>query len=130
MQGLLNPSVRRDPAFRGHFTDAEIRDAHAYYAVHHELAPTPLRDMPGWAEAQGLAALAVKDETRRHGVNAFKIMGVRYAVHRLGDEGRLTRAGLRHGRQPWPGRRARRAQQEPPLHHHRPFPEARRPSRG
>lgn len=92
MRGLLNPAARRDADYRGHFTDQELRDAHGYYAVHHELPPTPLRLLHAWAGADGLASLCVKDETARHGVEAFKIMGVRYAVHRLGDE--LASRGL------------------------------------
>jgi diaminopropionate ammonia-lyase len=86
VQGILNPSVRRDTEFRGHFTDAELRDAHAYFAVHHELVSTPLHLLPARAAAVGLRLISVKDESTRHGVNAFKIMGVRYAVHRLGDD--------------------------------------------
>lgn len=86
MRGILNPSVRRDTEFRGHFTDAELRDAHSYFSVHHELVPTPLRLLPARAAALGLRLASVKDESSRHGVNAFKIIGVRYAVHRLGDE--------------------------------------------
>jgi diaminopropionate ammonia-lyase len=85
VQGILNASVRRDTEFRGHFTDAELRDAHAYFAAHPELVPTPLHLLPTRAAALGLRLVSVKDESRRHGVNAFKIMGVRYAVHRVGD---------------------------------------------
>jgi diaminopropionate ammonia-lyase len=86
VQGILNPAVRRDTEFRGHFTDAELRDVHAYFAVHHELVETPLRLLPARAASLGLRLVSLKDETERHGVNAFKIIGVRYAVHRLGDE--------------------------------------------
>jgi diaminopropionate ammonia-lyase len=86
VQGILNPSVRRDAEFRGYFTDAELRDAHSYFAVHHELVPTPLHLLPARAATLGLRLVSVKDEGHRHGVNAFKIMGVRYAVHRLGDQ--------------------------------------------
>lgn len=102
MQGLLNAGVRRDGGFRGHFSDAEIREAHAYYGAHPELVPTPLRALPAWAAAEGLAGLTIKDETSRHGVNAFKIMGVRYAVHRLGDDaaarGLVCATAGNHGR--------------------------------
>lgn len=102
MRALLNPAVRRDAEFRGHFTDAEMRSAHAYYGAHPELAPTPLHELAGWAAADGLGSLDVKDETHRHGVNAFKIMGVRYAVHRLGDEaasrGLVCATAGNHGR--------------------------------
>lgn len=43
-----------------------------------------------------------KDETHRFGLNAFKILGVRYAVHRLGDEaaarGLVCATAGNHGR--------------------------------
>jgi diaminopropionate ammonia-lyase family len=84
--------VRRDEAFRGLFTDDDYRDVHAYFAAHPELPPTPLRPLDSIAAALGLAALDAKDETARFGVNAFKITGVRYAVHRVGDE--LAARGL------------------------------------
>lgn len=92
MRGLINPHARRDPEYRGHARDADIRDAHGYYAVHHELARTPLHHLRAFAAADGLGDVLAKDETARHGVEAFKIIGVRYAVHRLGDE--LASRGL------------------------------------
>jgi diaminopropionate ammonia-lyase len=36
------------------------------------------------ARALGVGAIDAKDETRRFGINAFKILGVSYAVHRIG----------------------------------------------
>ena len=92
MAFFLNPHVRRDDEFRGLFTEEEYRDVHAYYAAHPELPPTRLRQLRALASALGIAAVDVKDETNRFGVNAFKILGVRYAVHRLGDE--AARRGL------------------------------------
>jgi diaminopropionate ammonia-lyase len=86
VQGILNPATRRDTEFRGHFTDADLRDAHAYFSAHPELVPTPLHLLPARAASLGLRLVSIKDESRRHGVNAFKIIGVRYAVHRLGDD--------------------------------------------
>lgn len=91
MRCFLNPAVRRDDAFRGLFADDEYRDVHAYFAAHPELPPTPLRALRTCAATLGLAALDAKDETARFGVDAFKILGVRYAVHRIGDE------AARHG---------------------------------
>ena len=93
---------RRDDSFRGLFTADEYRDVHAYYAAHPELAPTPLRSLQSTAEKLGLAAVHAKDETHRFGVNAFKIVGVQYAVHRLGDEaaarGLVCATAGNHGR--------------------------------
>jgi diaminopropionate ammonia-lyase len=92
MRCFLNSSVRRDDGFRGLFADDEYRDVHAYFAAHPELPPTPLISLRAAAQHLGLAAADVKDESHRFGVNAFKILGVRYAVHRLGDE--AARQGL------------------------------------
>ena len=92
MRCFLNSSVRRDDGFRGLFADEEYRDVHAYFAGHPELPPTPLTSLRAAARDFGLAAVDAKDETHRFGVNAFKILGVRYAVHRLGDD--AARLGL------------------------------------
>lgn len=85
MRGFLNPAVRRDAHFRGPFTDDDYREVHTYYAAHPELPPTPLRSLPALAAKLGLGSVSAKDETQRFGLNAFKVAGVRYAVHRLGD---------------------------------------------
>ena len=73
----------RSASFRGLFADDDYRDVCAYFAAHPELSPTPLRTLPALAASLGLGAVSVKDETARFGLNAFKIVGVRYAIHRL-----------------------------------------------
>jgi diaminopropionate ammonia-lyase len=102
LRSYLNPNVRRDDDFRGLFSDAEYRDVHAYFAAHPELPPTPLRSLTGLAADLGVRAVDVKDETRRFGLNAFKVLGVRYAVHRLGDaavaRGLVCATAGNHGR--------------------------------
>lgn len=102
MRAFLNPAVRRGNTFRGLFTDDEYRDVHGYFASHPELAPTPLRSLPSLAASLGVGAVYVKDESRRFGLNAFKIVGVRYAVHRLGDQaasrGLVCATAGNHGR--------------------------------
>jgi diaminopropionate ammonia-lyase len=91
VRAFLNPAVRRDPGFRGVFTDHDYREVHTYFASHPELSPSPLRSLATLAAGLGIARVDAKDETGRFGLNAFKIIGVRYAVHRLGD------AAARHG---------------------------------
>jgi diaminopropionate ammonia-lyase len=102
MRGVLNPHVLREARFRGLFRDDEYRDVHAYFGTHPELPPTPLRSLPALARSLGLAAVSVKDETGRFGLNAFKIVGVRYAAHRLGDaavaRGLVCATAGNHGR--------------------------------
>lgn len=99
---LLNPSANRAPDFRGLFPDEEYREVHAYFAAHPELPPTPLRSLRTFAHELGIASLDAKDESQRFGVNAFKILGVRYAVHRLGDtearKGLVCATSGNHGR--------------------------------
>ena len=53
-------------------------------------APTPLRDAPGLARAAGVARVAVKDESERLGLPAFKILGASWATYRV----LLDRLGL------------------------------------
>ena len=45
-------------------------------------APTPLRALPGVAAALGLGAVALKDESDRLGLPAFKVLGASWAVER------------------------------------------------
>lgn len=45
--------------------------------------PTPLRDLPGLARELGVAAVLVKDEGERFGLQAFKGLGASYAVYAL-----------------------------------------------
>jgi len=75
---------------------------HAYFAFHPELSPTPLRSLVTLAADIGVERVDAKDETSRFGLNAFKIVGVRYAVHRLGDEaaarGLVCATAGNHGR--------------------------------
>ena len=88
--------------FRGLFTDDEYRDVHEYFASHPELPPTPLRRLGQLAGSIGLDAVDAKDESQRFGLNAFKIVGVRYAVHRIGDgparKGLVCATAGTHGR--------------------------------
>jgi diaminopropionate ammonia-lyase len=99
---FINPAVCRDRTFRGLFGDDEYRDVHAYFAAHPERPPSPLRSLPALAARLGLGAVLIKDESARFGLNAFKIVGVRYAVHRLGDEaaarGLVCATAGNHGR--------------------------------
>ena len=90
MQVVLNPSVRRDPAFRGLFDATEYERVGRFYAGHPELPPTPLRSSVSLAGRLGVGAVLIKDESQRWGVEAFKIAGVRYAVEQL-DVATLTR---------------------------------------
>ena len=77
----VNPAARASS--HQPFDRADYDDLAAFYARHPELRPTPLRTLPAFARALGVGALHVKDESSRFGLNAFKSLGVRYAVDRL-----------------------------------------------
>ena len=102
MGAFPNPGARHDGSYRGLFTDDEHREVHAYFAAHPELAPTPLKRLRTIARELGIAEIYAKDETGRFGINAFKIVGVSYAVHRLGDQaaarGLVCATAGNHGR--------------------------------
>ena len=77
-QFFMNSARRRD--------DAVVRPPIAPLAFHRRLpgyAPTPLVDAPRLADELGLGALAVKDESERLGLPAFKILGASWATYRL-----------------------------------------------
>jgi diaminopropionate ammonia-lyase len=53
------------------------------------LRPTPLVPLPGLAKELGLGSLLAKDETARFGLNAFKLLGARFAIEHLLREGAI-----------------------------------------
>lgn len=91
MRCFLNSAVRRDALFRGLFSDDDYEAVHAYFASHPELTSTPLTSLDSLARTLGLGSIDAKDETHRFGINAFKILGVSYAVDRIGAD------AARHG---------------------------------
>lgn len=77
MSGFVNPhAAPRDvPAPRD--------DALAFHRALPGYAPTPLRELLGLAGELGLGAVALKDESDRLGLPAFKILGASWAVERV-----------------------------------------------
>jgi diaminopropionate ammonia-lyase len=61
---------------------APSAEAAAFHASLPGYRPTPLRAMPGLAAELGLAAVAVKDESDRLGLPAFKVLGASWAAER------------------------------------------------
>jgi diaminopropionate ammonia-lyase len=77
--------------------------ARAFHAALPGYAPTPLRDLPALATELGVAAVALKDESDRLGLPAFKVLGASWAVERAlrerGDVDTLVTASAgNHGR--------------------------------
>jgi diaminopropionate ammonia-lyase len=96
---ILSPSTYHLTAAAGRdrptglFTDLEYGIVDRYFAARPELAPTPARGLPALARTLGLGALYAKDETGRFGLNAFKLLGARFAVDTLVAAGRIKSGG-------------------------------------
>ena len=58
----------------------------AFFDARPELAPTPLRELRALARELGIGRLLVKDESARFGLNAFKLLGARFAIQTLIDD--------------------------------------------
>lgn len=65
------------------FGPEEIRRVRSFLQSFREYAPTPLHDLRATARALGVGRLFLKDESKRFGLNAFKVTGGAYAVGRL-----------------------------------------------
>jgi diaminopropionate ammonia-lyase len=86
----LNPRARH--GCENPFDADDYQDLAGFYARNPKLEPTPLVSLPALAGALGVGALHVKDESTRFGLNAFKSLGVRYAIDRLQRDGLLASA--------------------------------------
>lgn len=81
-------------AARGLFSAAEYAEMRAFFGAHPELAGTPQRSLSAACEDLGLGSLIAKDETARFGLNAFKLLGARFAVERLLADGAIAQGDL------------------------------------
>jgi diaminopropionate ammonia-lyase len=75
----------------GLFTADEYAQMRAFFSAHPELTPTPLRSLPALARHLHIGRLQAKDESGRFGLNAFKLLGARFAVETLLADGSLVR---------------------------------------
>ena len=78
----LNPRERcipTDPVI----SSKELGLVEAFYGARPELKPTPLHRLRGIGKELSLGEVLLKDESSRFGLNAFKILGVLYAFHRI-----------------------------------------------
>lgn len=71
------------------FSAAEYAQMRAFFAGRPALSPTPLRELPALARDLGIGRLFAKDESGRYGLNAFKLLGARFAVETLLKEGAI-----------------------------------------
>ena len=76
------------------------KNVRSFHATFKEYEPTPLNRLPGLAAELGVKNVFVKDESKRFGLNAFKVLGGSYAMGRyIADKinlplQNLTRANL------------------------------------
>lgn len=74
-----------------HILAEDLDDVSSFFRSN-PIEPTPLVRLPGLSEDLGVHSISVKDESKRLGMNAFKVVGVHYAVSRLESAGRLGAA--------------------------------------
>jgi diaminopropionate ammonia-lyase len=84
MRSVVNAAL--DPAA----VPAPSRDAAPFHAALPGYRPTPLRDLPALAAALGVGGLALKDESDRLGLPAFKVLGAAWAIERALREAPAT----------------------------------------
>ena len=77
---LLNRSARERRDDRGPFDDVEYGYVRRFFERDEHGHPTPLHSLPHRSAELGIRKLFVKDESERFGMNAFKIVGVTFAV--------------------------------------------------
>jgi diaminopropionate ammonia-lyase len=76
VRALINPHLRTSVVTR------PVRDAAAYHRSLPSYGPTPVRHLAPVAGELGLASVALKDESDRMGLPAFKVLGASWAVER------------------------------------------------
>ena len=64
-------------------TPERARQVRRFHESFPEYAPTPLAELPGAAQRLGLGRIWVKDESKRFGLNAFKVLGGSWAMGRV-----------------------------------------------
>ncbi|MEA2180521.1 MAG: diaminopropionate ammonia-lyase, partial [Solirubrobacteraceae bacterium] len=74
--------VQPNPAVDPGAVTAPSQQALAFHRGLPGYAPTPLRELPSVAAELGLARVALKDESSRLGLPAFKVLGASWAVER------------------------------------------------
>ena len=65
------------------FSPAEAARVLGFHKSFREYEPTPLLSLGGLAADLGLGKVLLKDESKRFGLNAFKVLGGSYAIGRL-----------------------------------------------
>ncbi|MGI8784551.1 MAG: diaminopropionate ammonia-lyase [Acidobacteriota bacterium] len=80
---FLNAHSRSGAPYSGLFQADEYEQVAAFFESHPEMTPTRLETLRDLGGEIGIGPILVKDESRRFGLNAFKILGVTYAIERI-----------------------------------------------
>lgn len=80
MQYCLRTRGKHGQADTGFLSREEIQRATAFHATLPGYEPTPLVKLDGFAQALGVSAVYLKDESKRFGLNAFKALGGSWAI--------------------------------------------------
>ena len=75
------PTAESSP-LSGSFGREQAALARAYHRSFPQYAQTPLVSLPAMAARLGVGGIFVKDESKRFGLNAFKVLGGSYAIGR------------------------------------------------
>lgn len=75
------PTAEGSP-LSGSFGREQAAQARAYHRSFPQYAQTPLVSLPAMAARLGVGGIFVKDESKRFGLNAFKVLGGSYAIGR------------------------------------------------
>ncbi|MGF1685111.1 diaminopropionate ammonia-lyase [Photobacterium japonica] len=79
--------VSKNPNYTGAVCELFSKEAAAATRAFHQqidgYTPTPLVSLPNLAKQLGVKAILVKDESKRFGLNAFKVLGGSYALGRV-----------------------------------------------
>ncbi|WP_408901407.1 diaminopropionate ammonia-lyase [Photobacterium piscicola] len=82
---MLNVSANRH--YNGNksvlFTQKIAQETRAFHQQIEGYSPTPLVSLPHLAAYLGVKAILIKDESKRFGLNAFKVLGGSYALGRV-----------------------------------------------
>lgn len=82
IQWIMNSMPASDDAWLDVMNTEQIEAVRAFHSSIPQYAPTPLVSLQGAAKRMGLGGLLVKDESKRFGLNAFKVLGGSYAIAR------------------------------------------------
>ena len=77
---LMNQAERGTRAAKLLTSREAVSPAHRFHAGMDGYCPTPLVSLEQQAKRLGLGALLMKDESKRFGLNAFKVLGGSYAI--------------------------------------------------